>query len=218
MNNQQKEFCKKHNLTEKQFLGEEKIGCYLDLRGLTSIPTGFNPTVGGYLDLRGERKFIGSNIDSVKKPYIPKKIITWQDGKYVLIDGIFTEVISKNRNIYLVKRLHDKKEFYLVGNSKGTFYAHGDTLGQAKTDLHFKVISEKLKKVPIKPNTIITIQYYRIVTGSCLFGVQSWIKENIPSKELYNIEKNGIKAKDLLILLEKTNAYGLNKFRQLYNK
>ena len=46
------DFCEKHGLTEKQFVGEEEISS-LDLGGLTSIPDGFNPTVGGYLYLGG---------------------------------------------------------------------------------------------------------------------------------------------------------------------
>ncbi len=46
-----KEFIKKYGLTEQQYSGVEKIENDLYLRSLTSIPEGFNPTVGGYLDL-----------------------------------------------------------------------------------------------------------------------------------------------------------------------
>jgi len=46
-----KSFCEKHNLTENQFYGKVEISGSLDLRSLTSIPEGFNPTVGDYLDL-----------------------------------------------------------------------------------------------------------------------------------------------------------------------
>lgn len=46
-----KDFCKKHGLTEAQATGKEKICGDLDLSSVTSIPEGFNPTVGGYLDL-----------------------------------------------------------------------------------------------------------------------------------------------------------------------
>jgi hypothetical protein len=45
------EFIKKYNLTEGQFYGTEKIDGSLSLSSLTSIPEGFNPTVGGYLSL-----------------------------------------------------------------------------------------------------------------------------------------------------------------------
>lgn len=40
-------------ITEGQFYGTETVGGSLDLRGLTSIPEGFNPTVGGSLYLSG---------------------------------------------------------------------------------------------------------------------------------------------------------------------
>ena len=47
-----KAFCKMYNLTEAQATGKEKIYSSLDLRSVTSIPEGFNPTVGGSLYLR----------------------------------------------------------------------------------------------------------------------------------------------------------------------
>jgi len=40
------EFCKTYNLTEEQFFGKEKIKYSFFLNNLTSIPEGFNPTVG----------------------------------------------------------------------------------------------------------------------------------------------------------------------------
>lgn len=60
---------------------------------------------------------------------------------------------------------------------------------------------------PIKEDTILTIQYYRLLTGACEFGVKEWMSSN-------NINE-GITAKELLPILEKTNAYGLSKFKQL---
>jgi len=41
-------------------------------------------------------------------------------------------------------------------------------------------------------------------------GVKSWIQQNNMTKESY-------KAKDLLPILEKTNAYGYEKFKKLVN-
>jgi len=49
MEQEQKDFCTKHNLTEDQFFGKEKFLGHLYLSSLTSIPKGFNPTVGGDL-------------------------------------------------------------------------------------------------------------------------------------------------------------------------
>jgi hypothetical protein len=185
------------------------VGGYLYLSGLTSIPQGFNPTVGGDLYLSGERRYIGKTVDIKPIPKIPKQLITWDNGKYVMADGIFTEVINKKGNVYKVKRLLTQKEFYLVTDGKGLF-SHGDTLKEANDDLHFKAISEKLKKQPIKPDTIITMAYYRAVTGACREGCKQWMKQN-------NLEVESIKAKDLLAHLKKTNAYGYERFKQLYN-
>lgn len=42
------DFIKKFGFSENQFIGKEKIDGSLDLSSLTSIPDGFNPTVGGF--------------------------------------------------------------------------------------------------------------------------------------------------------------------------
>ena len=73
--------------------------------------------------------------------------------------------------------------------------------------MQFKIISEQLKKEPIKADTIIDIKYYRLITGSCEIGVKSFIDSH-RLKESY-------KAKDLLPILEKNRAYGLEKFKSL---
>jgi len=175
------------------------VGGSLYLRGLTSIPQGFNPTVGGSLYLR-------YGVNANHSP-LNNKILSWADGKYISADGIFTEVLSKKGNVYKVKKLNDPKEFYLVSDGQ-SFHSHGDTLKQAKEDLRFKMIADKLKKEPIKKDTIITVQYYRIITGACEAGVKNWMKEN-------NIKKTQYKASELLPLLEKTNAYGVHRFKEL---
>jgi len=236
-----KDFCKQIGITENQFNGKEKIGGYLNLSSLTSIPEGFNPTVGGSLYLsrltsipEGFNPTVGGYLDLSSLTSIPEgfnptvggslylryglnansshlnnKILSWANGKYISADGIFTEVLSKKRNIYKVKKLNDPKEFYLVSDGQ-SFHAHGDTLKQAKEDLRFKMIADKLKKEPIKKDTIITVQYYRIITGACETGVKNWMKEN-------NIKKTQYKASELLPLLEKTNAYGVHRFKELLN-
>ena len=91
---------------------------------------------------------------------------------------------------------------------KGKFTAHGDTEAKAIEDLHFKRVAEKLKHAPIKENTIIDIRYYRLITGACELGVRSWMQQN-------GITNEKITAKELLPILQKTNAYGLDKFKSL---
>ena len=99
----------------------------------------------------------------------------------------------------------DKEDCYVA--SKGKFMAHGETVKKAISDLQFKIIAEKLKNKPILKDTVININHYRLITGACELGVKSWMKQ-------HNV-KEGIKAKDLLPLLEKTHAYGMEKFKSL---
>lgn len=126
---------------------------------------------------------------------------------------MFTEVLNKKGSVYKVKKIHSQKEFYLV--SDGITHSHGDTLRKAKEDFRFKVMPEKIKKDPITKDTIITIPYYRIVTGACEWGVRSWIDSTFTGKEKTQVLEKGIKASDLLAILEKKNAYGLEEFKSL---
>src|ERR1019366_8154379 len=111
------------------------------------------------------------------------KLLVWKDGKYVKADGMFTEVVNKKGNVYRVKKIHSQKEFYLV--TDGRTHAHGDTLKKAKEDFRFKIISEKLKTEPIKADTVIDINYYRLITGACELGVRNFIQQNNLKKDKY---------------------------------
>ncbi len=99
-----------------------------------------------------------------------------------------------------------RKDCYVA--RKEGFTASGDTVKQAISDLQFKIVSEKLKNEPIKKDTLITINHYRLVTGACEMGVRDWMEKN-------GITKDKIKASELLPLLKKTNAYGLDRFTAL---
>ena len=229
------EFCNRNNITEDQFYGKDTVGGSLYLRSLTSIPEGFNPTVGGSLYLRsltsipeGFNPTVGGSLylrrglsAKTTKPKsdfdTPKnKLLFWKNGKFVSADRILTEVINKKGNIYKVRKIHSTKEFYLV--SDGKTHAHGDSIKSAQEDFRFKLISEKLKKEPIDPETELTVMHYRTITGACDIGCRDFMQRNsIPFKVENNktIEVNPIKAKDLLPLLEKNNAYGIERFRSL---
>ena len=136
--------------------------------------------------------------------------------KYVFVDEswedyLYWQKIDKKK----VKKINETKEFYLV--SDGFTHAHGDSIKSAKKDFHFKLISEKLKKEPITKDTMVSLNHYRAITGACLFGCKDFMNKN----NILFTEKNGeiivepIKALNLLKLLEKSNAYGLETFKQL---
>jgi hypothetical protein len=103
------------------------------------------------------------------------------------------------------------------------FFAHGSTAKLAIQDLNFKIVAEKLKSDPITLDTELTVFHYRTITGACDIGVRQWMQQNgLPFK----VEKDGngnertvevapIKAKDVLPLLRKSHAYGLEKLESL---
>ena len=207
-----KKFLEENNISEKQFLGKEKIGGSLYLSSLTSIPRGFNPTVGGDLYTKNSNKRIGLRVEPIK---INKNFFWKKEGKcYAMIDGIFCEILNERQRIIKGKKYRifsakkvNRDEYFYIAN-KGKIYAHAEDLKKAFEDLEFKIVSEKLKKQPIYKDTLITINHYRLLTGACELGCKNWMEQN-------NITKEKIKASELLILLEKTNAYGLEKFRSL---
>jgi len=195
------------------------VGGYLDLRGtgITALPD--NLTVGGSLYLEGtgitalpDNLTVGGSLDlegtgiTDKEVNKPNTLLQWEGGKYILVDGIFTEVTNKYGKLYHIKKIGSKQETYLYGYGK--MFAHGETIEKAKEDYNFKKISEKLKHQLIKENTVINIRYYRLITGACEMGVRDWMQRN-------NIASESIKAKELLPLLRKTNAYGLERFEKL---
>ena len=111
-------------ITKNQFTGKERINGSLYLRSLTSIPKGFNPTVGGSLDLssltsipEGFNPTVGGSLDlrsglrSKYKKLEGGYLLSWQDGRYILADGIFTEVVMPSASIYLFFSLVVTKSF-----------------------------------------------------------------------------------------------------------
>jgi hypothetical protein len=179
------------------------VGGDLDLRGLTSIPEGFNPTVGGDLYLRGNLK---ANKKSIPKNYI----FSWQNGKYILVDGIFSGVINRKNNIYKIRKIAKKEIITLITDGNGN-WAHGASLKEAKTDLIFK-ITDKTKSdyENLKVNDILSFEKaivcYRVITGACSFGVKEFVKSIKPKKQ-YSISE--------IIELTK-NEYGGKTFKQFF--
>jgi hypothetical protein len=163
------------------------VGDSLDLRSLTSIPEGFNPTVGGSLYLR-------SNLKATYKKLPSGYLLSWQDGKYLLADGIFTEVISHKGNVYHVRKIAEKEVFYLVTDGNGK-WSHGQTLKEAKSDLMFK-ISDRTKddyenlKLTDTLSFEDAIMCYRVITGACSFGTKDFVSNRLKNKQKkYSIEQ-----------------------------
>jgi len=204
------------------------VGGDLYLRSLTSIPEGFNPTVGGDLYLnsltsipKGFNPTVGGDV------YLPNKLqsklkytklnrnipISFQNGKYIKIDGIFTEVVNHKGNVWRVKKLNNTKEFYLVTDGAGK-YAHGDTLEQAREDLVYNISesADKNKYQKLTLNSTLSfeegVEAYRVITGACSFGVKDFVTTK-------GVEKD--KAYSVAEIIELTKgSYGSESFKQFF--
>ena len=180
------------------------VGGDLDLESLTSIPDTFNPTVGGYLDL-------GLSCKYTKLP--ENYLFSWEDGKYIKVDGIFTEVVKKKGNVYHVKKLNDDKVFYLI--TDGERWSHGDTLKEAKEDLVYKVTNKtKDDYKDLTLSSVLSFEEavvcYRVLTGACSFGVKDFVKNKLKKVE---------KEYSIGTIIEKTiGCYGNENFKEYFKK
>ena len=194
MTKEQNQFCNQHRLTEDQFYGKEEIGGSLDLSGLTSIPEGFNPTVGGSLGLSGLTSIPeGFNQRDYDNKDIP--FLSWQKGKYIQVDGRFSEVISRKGNVWKLKDVGKDNRYFLVTDGNGK-YAHGGTIKEAREDLIYKISNRDKsefaglpvdKKMPFQK----AIEVYRVITGACAAGVKHFLVVKGITKKSFTIKEIG---------------------------
>ncbi len=165
--------------------------------GLTSLPEGL--TVGGSLDLGGctglttlpEGLAVGGTVyDSpvpvpeVRKPELP---LTWQDGRYILADGILSEVVSHRGNVYRTRRVRRTDVEYLVTDEQGR-WAHGATLQEARDGLVYKLggrDTSDYKGLPLDHRFSFSeaVECYRVITGACAAGVRGFVESRGISRD-----------------------------------
>ena len=183
--------------------GKITINGSLYLRSLTSADKDFlkSTTINGSLYLRSltsaDKDILNNNVKKLERGY-NKKL------NYCFFDNILSKVKSVSKKIGMT--IYETHFGFIA--QKDEYAAHGKDVKKAIEDLRFKIISEKLKNEPIKKDTIIDVKYYRLITGACEQGCNSFINANGLKKESY-------KASELLPILEKNNAYGLSKFKTL---
>lgn len=206
-----KDFCKKYGLTEDQATGKEHIGGGLYLRSVTSIPEGFNPTVGGGLYLSRCSKYIGAKVEI---PYIPARYL-WRNKEYIKVDGIFTKIISERGNVMRVQRIARSEVEYLITDGDGR-WAHGATLKEAKDSLIYKITSRDTTKYKNwSLDTEIThaeaIEACRTITGACAFGTRHFCEMILGDrkKDKYTVSE----------VIELTKGqYGADRFKDFFKK
>jgi len=194
-----------HSLTSIPEEFNPTVGGDLDLRNLTSIPKGFNPTVGGSLYLRNDLTCVYNKLVS--------DYLSWEDGKYIKVDGIFCELIRKRGNVFSCKKINKEEYFYVVTDGYGK-YSHGETIKQAKEDLIYKLSNvDKSVYERLTLGDILSfeksIECYRVITGACSFGTKNFV-------ETILLEKKKEYAISEIIELTK-NQHGNQTFKQFFN-
>jgi hypothetical protein len=181
------------------------VGGGLDLSSVTSLPEGFAPTVGGGLDL-----------SSVTKPTPKKRApvypLTWLNGKYLLIDGIVSEVVQKRGDSYRVKVVGKRVVTSLV--TDGRNWAHGATLKEASADLIYKnkgTDTSEYKSLTLASKLTFAegIACYRAITGACSFGVRNFVEMKGVAQKKFSIQQ----------IIDMTNGqYGGDTFKRFFVK
>lgn len=183
----------------RDFSHLEEVTGYLYISSGVTLPK--LTSVGGYL-------YIYSN-SKINIPFTKGKKYRAIDRCLFIIESEKTsrgiKILSGYNVKGLIKSAPSKEQCFVA--EKDGFAAHGNTVKKAIQDVQFKAVAEQLKKEPIKADTLITIQYYRIITGACEMGCKSFIDAHKLKYEY--------KAKDLLPILETHRAYGLESFKKL---
>ena len=185
-----------------------EIGGSLWLDGLTSIPEGFNPTVGGDLWLDGltskERKKVKINrmVNGFYKP-----------GEYLFCDGILTHVKNKKQKDQYTLYLGKIPGRNVV--SDGTNFAHCKSFREGIADLAFKAAKDrganqfKGKSLDEEFSVSDMVSMYRIITGACRQGSESFVRSLGELKDEYTIRE--------AIQLTK-GQYGADRFAEFFGQ
>jgi hypothetical protein len=117
-------------------------------------------------------------------------MFTWENGKYIEVDGMFVEVISKHLNVWKCKYVNTDKVVYIV--TDGTRYAHGSSIDEARTDLKYKISDRDSSSyngltVNSKLGFWEMVECYRVITGACKEGVKEFLKRKCVEEREYSI-------------------------------
>lgn len=179
-------------------------------RGINVKKEGKRYIIGGSLDLSG---CTGLKKKDEIKSKVNKKlpsVLTWQDGKYILIDKILSEVISRHGNSWKTHRVGKKDIEYIITDGEGR-YSHGATIKEAKDSLVYKIKDRDTSAYKkMTTDTVLSfgdaIKCYRAITGACEAGTRGFIETHGKKKE-YTIAE--------MIQLTK-GAWGSDTFAQFF--
>ncbi len=133
-------------------------------------------------------------------------------GKYIYCDDMFSEVVSKKGNVWILKDIGKNNQYFLVTDNKGK-YAHGNSIKEAKEDLIYKIsIRDKSKykeiDVEFKMSFSECIEMYRVITGACAVGTKNFVESK-------GIKQTKYSPKDIYKIT--IGAYGNLEFKSFFN-
>ena len=179
------------------------VGGSLDLRGtkITNLPN--NLTVGGSLDLRGIQitnlpdnlavgvHIIGFYDDSLNVKYLEDG--DYIPGRYLYADGLLTHVTRKKKfqdYDYFVGKIPGHNVLY-----DGAYYAHCRCIRDGIRDLAYKHASDRgadqYQNISVDQHipTDELVAMYRVITGACQQGTESFLKSLGKLKDSYTIQE-----------------------------
>ena len=183
-----------------------KNGGSLDLEGCTNITAlPENLTVGGYLDLRGTNITNSKHKKLKQGDFVPRR--------YLYADGILTHIKSHRtiKGYVFYKGKIPKKNVI----SDGVNFAHCNTFREGVTDLLFKAAkdrgAEQYKNLTLDSELAAEemITMYRVITGACKQGTESFVSSLGDLKEKYTI-------REAIQITE--GQYNANIFKKFFNE
>jgi len=209
----------------KTLPGNLTVGWWLNLENtpITSLPD--NLTVGWWLNLSGtpiktlpDNLTVGGRILSVGLDTSKVKRLKHGDvtDKYVYADGILTHIKT-------IKRVDDItlyiSPYKTVVARKDDTFAHGESIRESIQELRFKMAERNVEDYRnLTRESILTfeeaVMMYRVVTGSCQYGVNRFLANNKIEKRNYTVAEilsltNGHYGHERLVEFIKERQYGL---------
>ena len=166
------------------------VGGWLDLSytQITALPEGL--TVGGWLDL-SYTQITDKERELEKVKHL--KDGDYAEGRYIYCDGCLTHIRGMRRAGGYTLYIGRIKGLNVV--SDGTYFAHCDKLRDGIADIAFKRASDRgadqYKNLAL--DTELTrdemITMYRIITGACRQGTESFVSSLRELKDAYTIRE-----------------------------
>jgi len=135
-------------------------------------------TVGGFI--------FSSNLDTNKAKRLKHGVVT---DKYVYADNILTHIKT-------IKKINDFtlyiSPYKTAVARKGNTFAHGDSIREAIQDLRFKMAKKNIEEYrDLTRDSVLTFEeammMYRVITGSCQYGVNRFLEENSIEEKNYTV-------------------------------